>query len=266
MRAIIAIFRANLRSAKTYRLQFVLSGLSMAVMLTATFYTAGALQTTMARPIRHEAGDYFSFVLLGIIAATMVQTAVSTLPGAIAGGIRSGTLEALLATPARLPWLLAGMSSYQFTWSMLRCVLLLAGGVAIGAQLIWPALPLALAIGVLLLVPYLAIGVVTAAAVIAFRTAGPVPQIVIMSSSLLGGVYYPTRIIPAGLQHLSDVLPLSYGLRALRQVLLTGGGVGDVWPDVRMLLVMSITGVAIAIAAFGLAMQHARRSGTLAQY
>jgi ABC-2 type transport system permease protein len=250
----------------TYRIELLMAVVGMAVMLTATFFFTGALQGTMAKPIRQEAGDYFSFVLIGMIAVTMMQTAVSTLPGAIAGGIRSGTLEAMLATPTRLPWLLAGMSSYAFGWSMLRCVLLLAGGLLVGAHVAWGAVPMAIVVFALLLVPYIAIGVVTSAAVLAFRTAGPIPQAVIVGSTLLGGVYYPTRIIPGGLQRISDMLPLSYGLRALRQVLLAGGGLGDIWPDVRMLLLMAATGSALAVAAFGLALQHARRTGTLAQY
>ena len=266
MRAILAIFRANLRSAMTYRIELLMSVASLAVMLTATFYTAGALQSTMAGRIRAEAGDYFSFVLVGMIAVTMMQTSVTTLPGAIAGGVRSGTLEAMLATPARLPWLLAGMSSYAFAWSLLRCLLLLAGGLLVGAHVAWHAVPLATVVFVLLVIPYVAIGVVIASAVLAFRTAGPVPQAIIVASSLLGGVYYPTRVIPGGLQRLSDMLPLSYGLRALRQVLLTGGGVMDIWPDLRMLLLMGATGAVLAVAAFGLALQHARRTGTLAQY
>ena len=266
MRAVLALFRANLRSAATYRLQLVMSVLSLGVMLTATYFATRALQATMSGPIRTEAADYFSFVLIGMIAVTMVQTAVVTLPGAIAGGIRSGTLEAMLATPTRLPWLLAGMSSYAFCWSLLRCALLLAGGLLVGAHVTWPAVPMAAAVFALLLVPYVAVGVLAAAAVVAFRTTGPLPQAVIMASTLLGGVYYPTHIIPGWLERASAMLPLSYGLRALRQVLLAGGGLADIWPDLRMLLLMAVTGGALAVAGFGLALQHARRNGTLAQY
>lgn len=266
MRAVIALFRANMRSAMTYRLELVMALLSLVVMLTATYFTTRALQSTMSGRIRTEAGDYFSFVLVGMIAVTMVQSVVTTLPGAVAGGIRSGTLEAMLATPARLPWLLAGMSAYSFTWSVMRCAVLLLGGLLVGAHVSWLAVPGELAVFALLLVPYVAIGVIASAAVLAFRTAGPLPQAVIAASTLLGGVYYPTHVIPGWLERVSAMLPLSYGLRALRQVLLTGGGLADIWPDLRMLLLMAVTGVALATAGFGLALQHARRNGTLAQY
>ena len=45
-----------------------------------------------------------------------------------------------------------------------------------------------------------------------------------------------------------------------------GDGMMDIWPDLRMLLLMGVTGAALAVATFGLALQHARRTGTLAQY
>ena len=37
------------------------------------------------------------------------------------------------------------------------------------------------------------------------------------ASTLLGGVYYPTTVIPSWLASASEFVPLGYGLRALRQ-------------------------------------------------
>ena len=57
---------------------------------------------------------------------------------------------------------------------------------------------------------------------IAFRTAGPIPRGIVLISTFLGGVYYPTHIVPGWLENISAALPLTYGLRALRRVLLDG--------------------------------------------
>lgn len=266
MRAAWALFRASVHSVLTYRLELALSLANVGVMIAATYYAARALQPTMAGPIRGEGSDYFAFVLVGMIFVTLLQTAVTSFPTAVGGGIRSGTLEAMLATRATVPSLLAGMVAYPFAFTLLRCLLMAGVGAAVGVHVAWGALPAALAIAALTLVPYLALGLVAAAAVITWRTPGPLPQAAIVASTLLGGVYYPTRVIPGWLERLSDVLPLSYGLRAVRQVLLAGSGSAAVWDDVRMLLLMAVAGTALAVSALGLALLHARRTGTLAQY
>ena len=62
------------------------------------------------------------------------------------------------------------------------------------------------------------------------RIPAPLPGGVLAASSFLGGVYHPTHVIPSfGLQLVSRMLPLSYGLRALRQAVLLGRPF-DLWP------------------------------------
>jgi len=102
--------------------------------------------------------------------------------------------------------------------------------------------------------------------VLAFRTAGPLPKGMALLSGLLGGVYYPTQVIPSWLQVLSDSLPLSYGLRALRRVVLQDASFSDVAPDLLVLLAMTTVLFALGTLAIVLALRYARRQGTLAQY
>jgi ABC-2 type transport system permease protein len=118
----------------------------------------------------------------------------------------------------------------------------------------------------LIVMAYFAIGLMAAAMVLAFRTTGPLPQVVLLLSGLLGGVYYPTSVIPSWIQSVSSVVPLTYGLRALRRVWLDGAPVGEVVPDVLVLAGMAIALLTLGIGIFAAGMRYARRAGTLAQY
>jgi ABC-2 type transport system permease protein len=89
---------------------------------------------------------------------------------------------------------------------------------------------------------------------------------VLLLSGLLGGVYYPTSVIPSWIQSLSSVVPLTYGLRALRRVWLDGVGYREVLPDVLTLAAMALVLLALGIGAFVTGMRYARRAGTLAHY
>jgi ABC-type multidrug transport system permease subunit len=89
---------------------------------------------------------------------------------------------------------------------------------------------------------------------------------VLVLSGFLGGVYYPTHVIPSWLQNVSAFLPLTYGLRALRQTLLEGLPLRAVLPDVLVLVAFVALLFLVGAFAFRQALRYARRTGTLAQY
>jgi len=110
------------------------------------------------------------------------------------------------------------------------------------------------------------IGVIVASLVLAFRFTGPVVQAVLVSSALLGGVYYPTRVIPSWIREISDFIPLTYGLRALRGVLLEEAPLSAVAGDIGMLALFCVTLLAASSLAIMLSLDYSKRAGTLSQY
>jgi ABC-2 type transport system permease protein len=266
MREVAALLRASALTALSYRLQMVLSLGGVLVTVIPVYFAARALQPLMAPSIAGQGGEYFAFVLVGMAAFQLMVPALSALPGAVGAGIRSGTLEAMLATPARLPALLGGLVAYDLAWAAARAGVLLAAGVAMGATLAWGHVPAAVVILLLLVVAHLPVGVLGAALVLAFRTTGPLPKLVLTASVLLGGVYYPTQVVPAGLDRLAAAVPLAYGLRALRRTLLDGAPLASVAGDVAVLAAFAAVLAAASALLFNAALAHARRAGTLAPY
>ena len=195
-----------------------------------------------------------------------ITTAVGTLPGAIGSGISTGIWESLLATPARVPALLGGLTAYELLWTLARAGVLLAAAWLLGARIAWDGALLSLGVLALIVLAYLPVGVLTAAFVIAFRSATPLPRVVLVASALLGGVYYPTTVIPGWIQGISAWIPLTYGVRALRRTLLEGWTLVQVLPDLEMLVLFDAVLLVAASAAFAAALRYARRAGTLAQY
>ncbi|HKG91345.1 MAG TPA: ABC transporter permease [Gemmatimonadaceae bacterium] len=268
MGAALALVRASWLTARTYRVNLLLSLVYLPVLIVPVFYISRAVQSVAEDAIRTQGGQYFGFVLLGMITFSFVSAAVNGLPAALAGGVSTGTLEALLATPVRLPVLLAGLTGYNFVWTTIRALLMLGIGLALGARIEWARAPVAVAILALIVAAHVGFGVLGAAMTLAFRTAGPLGQAVIVASSLLGGVYWPTdaRVIPDVIRGLSDFVPLTYGLRALRQTLLEGAGLAAIAPDVAKLTGIAMLLLGASALGFRAALRYARRAGTLAQY
>ena len=263
MRTAFALLRAAWLGALSYRLQSALSLLTLWVTVIPVYLVANALQPTMANAIRNEGEHYFPFMLLGTFAISLISTCVSTLPSAVQGGISSGFLESLFMTRASRFAILVGLSAYPILWAILRGTLMLSAGVLLGARMHAGALPPAIAILALFIVAHWSLGLIGAALIIAFRTSGPLAQGVVVASTLLGGAYYPTSVIPSWIQTLSAFVPAGYGLRALRRVLLDGASLAAVWTDVMTLALFATCILVLGIVALNGALRYASRRGAL---
>lgn len=266
MREAVALIRAAALTAASYRTGMVMSVVGLAAVVLPLYFIAGALQPVMERTIAAEAQQYFAFVVVGAVTFALVTAATTSLPGAVEGAIGRGTLEMILATPARLPAILAGLMGYSILWAMLRVGILLVAAILLGAPVVWDGAAAGAGILALTMLAHVGIGLVLAACVLAFRTAGPLSAVVLTSSMLLGGVYYPTRVIPSWLRDVGEALPLTHGLRALRQVVLRGDAPASVANDVGALALSTVALLALGTAAFVSALAHARRTGTLTTY
>jgi len=264
VRTILAFLRANWLSATSYRIDLVISLISLAAAAVPLYFVSGALQPLMADSIRTEGGQYFGFALVGIVTYSFLGVAVNSIPTGLGKSISSGTIEAFLVAPASLPSILAAFASYDLIWTIMRAVVFLGVGAVLGARFAPAGLPAALFILALTVLAYVPIGLMAAAMVMAFRTTGPFPKAVFAASALLGGVYYPTTVIPSWIELVSRIVPLTYGLRAIRRTLLEGWSLGQVGGDVLILLGIGAALFAVAIPLFLKALGTARRRGTLA--
>lgn len=266
LREIRALGRASWQMAASYRLGMVLSVVSLAAVVVPLYFIANALQPTMASRIVGEGPQYFGFVLFGAVTFSLVSATTSALPNAVGASIGQGTLEAILATPARTSGVMAGLAAYSVSWAAVRAVIVAAGGILLGARVEWGGLPITLLILALVLAAYAAIGMVATALILRFRTSGPLVRGILTASMFLGGVYYPTHVIPTWVQGVADVIPLTYGLRAIRGVLLAGADWRAIARDFAILAAFTAVLIAIGLATLASALRHARREGTLAQY
>ena len=262
----LALLRAAWRSASSYRLRMLLSLGALVVTVIPFWYATRAMQGLMADKIRGQSPEFFGFVLVGMVVFSFLTTSVNALPIAIGTGIGNGSLEALMATPTRTPELLAGLISYDLLWTLARGTLMISVGALLGAHFVWSHLLTAFAILLLILLAYLPIGLMAAASMLAFRTAGPLPQAVLLVSGLLGGVYFPTTVIPGWVKHVPVFVPLTYGLRSLRAVLLDGASFASVRGDLLILAAMAGVLIIIGCFTFSYALRYVKRTGSLSQY
>ncbi len=264
----LALIQASWRTQRSYRVSIVLSILSLGVTVLPVYFVSKALQPYAAESIATQGGNYFGFLVIGFIALIFVSTTVSSIPDAVGSGIGTGTLEALLSTRASIPSLLAGMVGYSFLWTAVKALLFLALAMVLGLHLSFAASLSGIFILVLIVLAHIPFALIAASLVLAFRTTGQIPSVIMIASGLLGGVYWSmsAKIIPPWVHAIANWVPLAPGLRALRQTLLNGASLASVMPDVLLLVGFIVMLNAIGFLTFVEALRYARRTGTLAQY
>ncbi len=165
----------------------------------------------------------------------------------------SGTLERLLAMPTGKLDFLGGyalafglVAAVQSTVAVLLCVWVLDLQVS-GA--VWVLVVVAVADAVL----GTALGLfVSAFARTEFQAVQFMPAVVI-PQILLCGLFIPRDRMPPVLEAISDVLPLSYAVDAMRSVATVGGSaLGDVdagvWSDIAVVVTFALAGLALGAA------------------
>ena len=261
-----ALVRSNWLAASSYKLGFVFSFGSLVLSVIPIFFVTHALQSMMADAIRGQGDQYFAFLVVGLIALNLVSTTIYALPGALQTATTTGTLEALIATPTSISALLAGLSGYEVLLAAVRGLVMLLAAAVLGARVAWVGLGASVPILALVVLAHLSVGIITAAMVLAFRARGPLPQLVFLASTFLSGVYYPTTVIPGWIKSISAFLPLTYGLTALRAVLIEGQSITSVWREIGILIAFTVISLLVSAAAFRAALRYARQTGNLAQY
>ena len=187
---------------------------------------------------------------------------VNSLPTTFWSSIRTGTLESLFVTPVRPLTLVIGMMAYGLLWAAAEAAVLFAVGLALGVHLVGAQAVMATAILGLITLAYIPFGLFGAALLLLFRTTGPLLNGVVVGSAVLGGIYYPSHVIPSWIGQLAAVVPLTYGLRALRQLFLAGQPIAAVAGDLAVLAAFATVLLAVSWSAFAAALRHAKRAGS----
>jgi ABC-2 type transport system permease protein len=110
-------------------------------------------------------------------------------------------------------------------------------------------------------------GVLSASFVIAFKRGDPIALLVNLISIGLSGVYFPVELLPEWVRPLPRMLPLTWGLDAVRAAVVRGAGFAS--PE----YVHALAGLAVLVSLLApiawwsqrRAFAYARRAGTLAQ-
>jgi ABC-2 type transport system permease protein len=261
-----AFLRRDLREALTYKFSFV-SSLAGIFLSSATFYFVAMLVPRGTPALEAFGGDYFSFAVVGVAFSSLLGMFQEGLPSVVRGAQVSGTLEALLVTPASMPTVLFGSSLYSLLFHVLRTALHLGVALALfGLRLGRVNGPGILAVGALTVLCFLSVGILSASFILVYKTGNPFAWIFGTVSGLFGGVVFPVSLLPPWLRWISQLLPVTYALNGMRKSLLASASWSEILPDAAALAIFAAVLLPSSLLAFRLALRKAKKDGTLSHF
>ena len=253
-----AFFKRDLLVDLSYKLSFAFEAIHILMTVAAFFFLARLLG---ARTV--QGYESFAFILIGLAVNAYMTTCMVCFTQVIRESQITGTLKSVLVTPTSPTQFLAFSSLYPLVRATLDAAVYGTAGIAFGLSLARVNPLPAVLLLVSSLLAFSSIGLISATCILIFKRGDPLLWLFGSSSWLLGGVMYPTDVLPDWLRRLADLLPITYALRGLRATLLHDAPISAVLSDIAVLTSFAVVGLPVSIAAFEFGLRRARMAGTL---
>jgi len=251
----------------SYRIAFLMSLGGILFSVVTYFFISELIGDAAAPYLSEYRGDYFSFVLIGVAFSGYFGVGLSGFARGLRLAQTTGTLEAMIMTPAPLPVIVIGSAMWSYVFTTLRLVVyLLLGTFVFSVQLTGANYLAAAVILLLAILAFASIGIIAAGIIMVIKRGEPLTTLFGAFASLVGGIYYPVEIMPEWLQVVAKMVPVTYALRAMRLSLLAGATWSELIPDLVALSGFVLVLFPLSLIVFRLAVEKARRDGSLAHY
>jgi len=163
---------------------------------------------------------------------------------------QQGTLRRLLTTPASKATFLLGTITGQVAMALVQMLLLVGFGILV-MKLSWGREPLALFL--ILLAAALAAAAFGTTMGTFIKSEGQASGLSVMFGmlfALMGGCWYPLEMFPPAIQNAVKVLPTTWAMQGMLDLVLRGGGLRDILPEAVVLLGFALIFFSVGVWRF----------------
>jgi ABC-2 type transport system permease protein len=263
LRIVAATAQKDFRTAISYRVGFV-TGIVAAFWGMFAFRFVSKLVNT--GQFAGDSTSYFKYAVVGLLFASILEPmAVGTASSARNEQVQ-GTLEYMASQPVRRINLGLSWSAYGLLQSMVVAFVIVLLTIPIGFGVSHVNVPVVVAVTVLTVVIFSALGNFGAAVVIVFQQGVPLVTGILSLVGVLSGTLFPITEFPGWLQAIAHLSPLTYALEALRSALLSQQPSTSYVTDLLILVGFAVVLVPLSAVGIEQGFRLAQRRGTLSTF
>jgi ABC-2 type transport system permease protein len=197
-----------------------------------------------------EGVDAATYLVAGLLGYGLAATAFASLAITLVVRREAGLLKRVRGTPLGAgTYLGAVIASMVIVIGLQAVAQLLIGRYLLDAA--WPAAPASFAAVVALgAAAFAALGVAITALVRTAEGSSAVVNAIYLPMAFISGAFFSTREMPAFLEAISDVLPLTYLLDLIRSTFIAGEGLGSSPGELAAVAAWGLLGLVVAIRMF----------------
>jgi len=189
-------------------------------------------------------------IVPGLLGVILTMTLVMITGMAMTRETERGTMENLLAMPARpLEVLVGKITPYIFVGAVQTALILTAGRLLFGVPFVGSLLVLLLGVSVFV-IANLALGFTFSTFAESQMQSMQLTVFFFLPSILLSGFMFPFRGMPGWAQAIGEVLPLTHFLRIVRGVMLKGAELPDIAHDLAALCLFTLAAATAAMLRY----------------
>jgi ABC-2 type transport system permease protein len=189
-------------------------------------------------------------IVPGLMGVILTMTMVMMTGLAITRERERGTMENLLATPARPLEVMSGKIVPYIAIGLLQATIILVAAHWIFAVPLFGSIVALYVTALLFVAANLTVGITLSSLAQNQLQAVQLTFFYFLPNILLSGFMFPFQGMPRWAQWLGSVLPLTHFNRLVRGILLKGNAFVDLWPDIWPLVVFTVVVMAIALAFY----------------
>ncbi len=194
--------------------------------------------------------NYFQFMAPGLMAMTIMMAAMIGLAGSISRERELGTLDGVISAPISRLSIVLGKSLAQVVRGLLQALITLVLAVTLFGVVVHGSFGLLALLLLLTVFSFIGIGIMISALASEQEAAMTIMMTLTFPMLFLSGALFPIQQMPAAMQMISKVLPLTYAVEALRKCIVLGTGMSGMMPEIWVMLGFGVVFTALAIPIF----------------
>jgi ABC-2 type transport system permease protein len=194
--------------------------------------------------------SYFDFLAPGVLAIVIIFVLATGFPRTISYEKDIGTMDGLIMTPIPKSSIILGKTLAQTIKGLLQGLIALLVAVYIFGAVVNGSIALVFLVLFLCIFSFAGVFLLISSFADNETTATAVTTMISMPMMFLSGVFFPISQMPAWLQPLCNVLPMTYAVSALQKVMLLGAPISAIVPEIIYLIVFGTVFMILALFTF----------------